>query len=855
VSYDTLVRTVPDLVTYWPFNDAAAASAAVDAKGVANLTKAAGGTLGVAITGAGIDTTALGLTTCAHIDGSVASPFVTAATAALGLNTKLTYMGWMRFTADAASAQDSIGRTSTSCIRVQSPRGLRSTLVTTTPYPGGQPTQSIVPFSFVLNEWFFVAMTWSQETGETRMFVNGVLASAINSPGAITAGSAAVKFGGIGVQADFSGWAMVGRALGASWLRKLYLAGVSSPATTVTLPGTVDAAQAVDAGGVEGMQANPAEASLTTAGNQLFREDQYALQAMHIPRVWPSSTDHASTVPLQVRKQIVEQVTSVLQRGHTNDPLYFDGTNFQWPGSSGTFKRSTFAVVVALLAAHRHARLHKRRSWALEFACSYGDYIVSQQNSEGQWFVATGAAVNTDTYFLLGNLALAVQLGGSDLGAARKASWTAAAELAATYLLNPLNSSYYVNGNLELDVAVSLYALWQITGKASWLSAFETQWTKTLYPTNSYLTSAGLGQGNAASAGYGLRDGTVTCTGTVTSTSGSNVLTALSISTGSLTVGQPITGPGIPGSARVGSFDGSSITMTFVNGSAANATASASGVAFSTMNGGAVDASGLLAISDTTGKVYLTESATPGFVGIDWDYLGIDVNNALKLWYMKPDEVRFRKLLNGLVNKVLERLNKLGVATIAAPTTAATGGSLPAATYYTKVVPLLGGAEGLPSAEQSVTTTGTTSTVTQTWTAVSGATGYRVYYATASGAQDRYLEFGAVTTTGAVGSLSSAVLKSPPTQNNALNWIYDATNGARHNTAVSWLSAALEALVWSGTRSDLAIYDYGSHWSNKILPDFRAGLTSSGWTNENWFAYQVPALALLLMADPKWPAS
>lgn len=93
-----------------------------------------------------------------------------------------------------------------------------------------------------------------------------------------------------------------------------------------------------------------------------------------------------------------------------------------------------------------------------------------------------------------------------------------------------------------------------------------------------------------------------------------------------------------------------------------------------------------------------------------------------------------------------------------APTTATTGGSLAAGTYFYKITAILPSGETVASNEVSVTTTGTTSTNTVTWGATPGATGYRVYRGTASNGQNVYYAVGADTTftdTGAAGTAGS----------------------------------------------------------------------------------------------------
>jgi hypothetical protein len=69
---------------------------------------------------------------------------------------------------------------------------------------------------------------------------------------------------------------------------------------------------------------------------------------------------------------------------------------------------------------------------------------------------------------------------------------------------------------------------------------------------------------------------------------------------------------------------------------------------------------------------------------------------------------------------------------LAAPTqiaagTATTGGTLAAGTYRAKITAINDRGETVASNEISKATTGSTSTITWNWNAVSGATGYHVY--------------------------------------------------------------------------------------------------------------------------------
>lgn len=97
------------------------------------------------------------------------------------------------------------------------------------------------------------------------------------------------------------------------------------------------------------------------------------------------------------------------------------------------------------------------------------------------------------------------------------------------------------------------------------------------------------------------------------------------------------------------------------------------------------------------------------------------------------------------------------------PTTSTSGGTTTAGTYYYKVVPIDAlGNQGLPSNEGSVTTTGSTSSNTVNWGAVTNATSYRIYRGTSAGAENQYI----TSSTNSVVDIGSGFTSaSVPTQN------------------------------------------------------------------------------------------
>ena len=126
-------------------------------------------------------------------------------------------------------------------------------------------------------------------------------------------------------------------------------------------------------------------------------------------------------------------------------------------------------------------------------------------------------------------------------------------------------------------------------------------------------------------------------------------------------------------------------------------------------------------------------------------------------------------------------LSSPGALTIS---TTPTGGALAANTYYYVVTALDGaGGQTTPSPESSITTTGTTSTVTVSWTSVPGASSYRIYRGVSSGGQTQYYNSIGTLSGSTIsfvdnGSVNNFVGAVPPTINTA----YLSTNNASNNT-------------------------------------------------------------------------
>ncbi len=145
-------------------------------------------------------------------------------------------------------------------------------------------------------------------------------------------------------------------------------------------------------------------------------------------------------------------------------------------------------------------------------------------------------------------------------------------------------------------------------------------------------------------------------------------------------------------------------------------------------------------------------------------------------------------------------LASLSTASAPTGTPSTNGGTVAAATYYAKIVSV-DGAGNLSAAgaeSTAVTTAGTTSSIAWTWTAVTGASSYRIYVGTTSGAESSYFTSstnsatqtatagtsGTVPTANGTGALTAATINGVTVPNR----IFDCGNPVYAN-----LNACLDA--------------------------------------------------------------
>jgi hypothetical protein len=120
--------------------------------------------------------------------------------------------------------------------------------------------------------------------------------------------------------------------------------------------------------------------------------------------------------------------------------------------------------------------------------------------------------------------------------------------------------------------------------------------------------------------------------------------------------------------------------------------------------------------------------------------------------------------------------------------TATTGGTIAAGTYRYVLTATNANGETNASNEQTIVTTGATSTVTVTWTAVSGATGYKLYKTAAGGATGTELLYKTV------GAVTTDIDTTPGTPSGAFPTVNTASTSGTYTAPTKFFPVTTETL-------------------------------------------------------------
>ncbi len=153
-----------------------------------------------------------------------------------------------------------------------------------------------------------------------------------------------------------------------------------------------------------------------------------------------------------------------------------------------------------------------------------------------------------------------------------------------------------------------------------------------------------------------------------------------------------------------------------------------------------LDIKGSHALSFLNHQIYKTLSAFTGCCADDCNAscTGDPVDAASVLLQYK-DQINNDPFLKSFVIAQVYTKNLTSLAAPASPSaTKVAGGSLTAGSYFYKITAINANGETLPSTEVTATTETTNLRINLAWTAVTGATSYRIYRGTSSGAENMY---------------------------------------------------------------------------------------------------------------------
>ena len=191
---------------------------------------------------------------------------------------------------------------------------------------------------------------------------------------------------------------------------------------------------------------------------------------------------------------------SYIVRNGPHDPRYWrDGSFIATDGPSCWSCYDTAATAAAVLSTYdgNEARL---RNVAI---ATFTHVIRTYQAPSGEF--ASGAVM---TGFISVELGLSYLELRSTLPASTSALWRESLQRAADWLIRTGQTTYYINGNVNLRQTEVMWLAWSATGAARFRTAYQHEWRFTISPPKRWtgfglqLTHSPTGPDGAAGAGY-----------------------------------------------------------------------------------------------------------------------------------------------------------------------------------------------------------------------------------------------------------------------------------------------------------------------------------------------------------------
>jgi hypothetical protein len=173
-----------------------------------------------------------------------------------------------------------------------------------------------------------------------------------------------------------------------------------------------------------------------------------------------------------------QQQSSPTDTRYYSNGLWISDDMGCWPCNLGP------AVADAVLARHDASRLPV-------VVASFNRALQDHQAPDGS-FVGGPDSPGIQTAEFVPELGIALVALDSKLSGGTRAAWTSAITRGADYLINSGDTTWYANGNINLQYAEVLYLAWRVSGLQRYADAYNAEWTFVTSPPTPRWNGYGL---------------------------------------------------------------------------------------------------------------------------------------------------------------------------------------------------------------------------------------------------------------------------------------------------------------------------------------------------------------------------
>ena len=199
-----------------------------------------------------------------------------------------------------------------------------------------------------------------------------------------------------------------------------------------------------------------------------------------------ATADPVSSTLMSTGNQVLE---SYMTQSNSSDPRYYaNGVWYATDGPSCWYCYDSAAVGAATLS-QQPGGSPQLRQVAID---TFNAAINQHQLPNGAFDDGTGAADGIGTGFFAVDLGMTYLELESTLDAQTRARWSASIGAAADYLINSGNTTWYVNGNVNLRQTEVMWLAWVATQQPRFLTAYDAEWSFTISPNQTRWAGFGL---------------------------------------------------------------------------------------------------------------------------------------------------------------------------------------------------------------------------------------------------------------------------------------------------------------------------------------------------------------------------